>query len=128
MRINNTVRVLMLMSFSLGSAMAQTATSRIVGAANTFLSTLDQKQRQTVLFSFDDEKQRARWSNLPTSMVPRGGLSFKELTSAQRAAALALVSSALSQRGFEKVQQIMEADEVLKHNEGSNPGGNPMFG
>src|ERR1017187_4025685 len=90
MRINNTVRVFILISFSLGSAMAQTATSRIVGAANTFLSTLDQKQRQTVLFSFDDEKQRARWSNLPTSMVPRGGLSFKELTAAQRSAALAL--------------------------------------
>jgi hypothetical protein len=127
MRINHTVRVFILISFSLGSALAQTATPRIVGAANTFLSTLDQKQRQTVLFSFDDEKQRARWSNLPTSMVPRGGLSFKELTAAQRSAALALVSSALSQRGFEKVQQIMEADEMLKH-EGSNSGGNPMFG
>jgi hypothetical protein len=124
MRINHTIRTFILISFSLGSAMAQTATSRIVSAANTFLSTLDQKQRQTVLFTFDDEKQRARWSNLPTSMVPRGGLSLKELSSAQRSAALALVSSALSQRGFEKVQQIMEADEVLKHNENSNP----MFG
>ena len=54
------------------AAMAQTATSRIVSAAKTFLSTLDRKQRQSVLFAFDDEKQRARWSNFPIAMVPRG--------------------------------------------------------
>src|SRR5215831_11456039 len=47
-----------------------------------------------------------------------------EFTAAQRSAALALVASVLSQRGFEKVQQIMEADEMLKRN-GNN---NPMFG
>jgi len=93
----------------------------MVSAANTFLSTLDAKQRQSVLFAFDDEKQRANWSNLPTSFVPRGGLSLKELNATQRAAALALVSSALSQRGFEKVQQIMEGDELLKTNESNNP-------
>ena len=105
-------------------AMAQTPTSRIVSAANTFLSTLDEKQRHTVLFAFDDEKQRARWSNLPTKMVPRAGLSLKELNATQRSAALALVSSGLSRRGFEKVQQIMEGDQVLKTNEDNNP----MFG
>lgn len=115
---------LALMCLSVNAPMAQTTTSRIVSAANTFLSTLDQKQRQSVLFAFDDEKQRARWSNLPTTMVPRAGLSLKEMNPAQRSAALALVSSALSPRGFEKVQQIMEADEVLK----TSAGNNPMFG
>lgn len=44
-----------------------------------------------------------------------------ELSEAQRAKALALVSSALSRRGFEKVQQIMDGDEVLKTNERNNP-------
>ena len=102
---------------------AQTATSRAVSAANSFFSTLDEKQRQSVLFAFDDEKQRARWSNLPTTMVRRAGLSMGELSAGQRSAALALLSSVLSRRGFEKVQQIMEADEMLKSNEG-----NPMFG
>jgi hypothetical protein len=33
----------------------------------------------------------------------------------QRAAAMALVASVLSPRGFEKVQQIMEGDEVNKN-------------
>jgi Protein of unknown function (DUF3500) len=107
---------------SLSGAMAQTATSRIVNAANAFLSTLDDKQRQSVLFAFDDAQQRKRWSNLPISMVPRSGISIKEMTPAQYSAAMALVSSALSPRGFEKVQQIMEGDEVNKTNE-ANGGG-----
>jgi hypothetical protein len=109
---------------SLSPAMAETATSRIVTAANTFLSTLDAKQRQSVLFAFDDAKQRVRWSNLPTTMVPRAGLSLKELNAAQRSAALALVSSTLSKRGFQKVEQIMEGDELLKKGEADNR----MFG
>jgi hypothetical protein len=107
---------------SLSGALAQTATYRIVKAANAFLATLDEKQRQAVLFAFDDEEQRKRWSNLPTTFVPRGGVSLKEMTAAQQAAAMALVSSALSPRGLEKVQQIMEGDEALKSSEGNGPG------
>jgi hypothetical protein len=49
----------------LGSSLgAQTATSRIVNAANTFLSALEEKQRHSVLFRFDDEQQRVRWSKI----------------------------------------------------------------
>lgn len=127
MRTTRTVRVSILISLFLstaflGTAAAQTATVRIVSAANAFLSTLDQKQRQTVLFAFDDEEQRKRWSNLPVTMVPRAGISLKDMTPAQRTAAMALVASALSPRGFEKVQQIMEGDEVNKLNEANGRG------
>ncbi|HTS66259.1 MAG TPA: DUF3500 domain-containing protein [Candidatus Acidoferrales bacterium] len=108
----------------LSAAGAQTIASRIASSADAFLATLDQKQRQTVLFAFDDAQQRVRWSNLPTGFVKRAGLSMRELNATQRSAALSLVSSVLSKRGFEKVQQIMQADGVLKHNEGNNP----MFG
>ena len=111
-----------LICLSLIPAIAQTATSRIVTAANKFLSTLDEKQRQTVLFSFDDEEQRKRWSNFPVSFVRRGGISLKEMSSVQRSAAMALVASALSPRGFEKVQQIMEGDEVNKNTDQRPPG------
>ena len=69
---------------------ATSATSRIVSAANRFLATLDAKQRQSVLFAFDDAQQRARWSNLPTSFVPRGGISLKQMNATQRSAAMAL--------------------------------------
>jgi Protein of unknown function (DUF3500) len=121
MRTIRGVGALAVICSSVTAAAAQTATSRIVSAANTFLSALDEKQRQSVLFAFDDEKQRANWSNFPTSFVPRAGVSLKELNAAQRSAALALVLSALSRRGFEKVEQIMEGDEVNKIKENNNP-------
>ena len=47
-----------------------------------------------------------------------------ELKPAQRTAAQELMQAALSKRGYEKVQQIVEADEVLKDSENNNP----MFG
>jgi Protein of unknown function (DUF3500) len=49
----------------------------------------------SVLFAFDDEKQRVRWSNFPTAVVPRAGLSMGEQNAAERSAALALISSVL---------------------------------
>lgn len=113
-----------LLSLGLSVAPAQTVSSRVANSANAFLSSLDQKQRQSVLFAFDDAQQRARWSNLPTTIVRRAGLSMRELTASQRSAALALVASVLSKRGFEKIQQIMEADGVLARNENNNR----MFG
>ncbi|HVY93966.1 MAG TPA: DUF3500 domain-containing protein [Bryobacteraceae bacterium] len=124
------------MAASVAPAMAQTATARIVGAANTFLSTLDEKQRANVLFSFDDQEQRKRWSNFPVTMVPRAGIGLKDMTEPQRKAAMALVASALSPRGYEKVLQIMEGDEVNKNNAaagggrggGRGPGGPPPGG
>jgi len=119
-RTARSICALALTCFSVNAAMAQTATSRIVSAANAFLSTLDQKQRAAVLFAFDDET-RVRWSNLPTSAVRRAGLRIGELNATQRSAALALVSSTLSRRGFDKVQEIMEGDEVLKTSRGTNP-------
>lgn len=124
MRIAQGIRLLAWICLAVSAAMAQTATARIVSAANSFVSTLDEKQRQRLLFAFDDGEQRARWSNLPVRMVRRAGLSLGELNSSQRSAALALVSSALSRRGFEKVQEIVDGDEVLK----TNGGNNPMFG
>lgn len=49
---------------------------------------------QSVVFAYDDEQQRKRWSNFP-----------------------------LSRRELEKVQQIMDADENLKSTEGNGRGG-----
>jgi hypothetical protein len=115
------------------TARAQTGTTRIVTAANGFLATLDEKQRQSVVYAFDDEKQRATWSNLPVTFVPRGGISLKDMTAAQRSAAMAVLAAALSAKGFEKVQQIMEGDEVLKATDNGQPprgnnGGQPPPG
>lgn len=117
-----------------GATAASSATARIVRSANAFLATLSQSQRDSVEFAFTDEAQRKRWSNFPTGIVQRGGLTLGSLNTAQRAAALALLSDVLSKRGFEKVQQIVEADEALKTSEsngggrGGPPGGGPPGG
>ena len=71
--LDKTIRVVL---FSLSGAAAETATTRIVGAANSFLSTLDDKQRRSVLFAFDDEQQRKRWSNFPIALCRAAGISF----------------------------------------------------
>jgi len=130
---------IVLVGVALSTAQEQTVTPRIVSAANSFLATLDQKQRQSVLYAFDDQEQRRRWSNFPVVMVPRGGISLKDMSPTQRAAAMALLASTLSPRGFEKVQQIMDGDEVNKTTDQGprgnggppgrrGPGGPPPFG
>ena len=106
--------VAFLLCFAATSAFAQSGTSRMVTAANTLLNTLQPAQRQKMLFAFDDAAQRTRWSNLPVTMVPRAGLSMGDLSAPQREAAMALVATALSARGYQKVQEIMQGDETLK--------------
>lgn len=96
-------------------------TSRVVTAANAFLATLDDKQRAKVSYRFDDQAQRARWSNFPTGFVPRGGISLYEMSEGQRTAAMALLAAVLSPAGLEKVQQIMEADEAFKNGDHRRP-------
>jgi len=120
-RLLRVVLLLLLSVSATAAATAPTATARIVRAADSFLATLDGKQRSAVLFAYGDEAQRSRWSNLPVTMARRAGLSLKELSEPQRTAAMALVASALSARGYEKVQQIVEGDEVLKKGERNNP-------
>jgi hypothetical protein len=71
-------------------------------------------------------------------MVPRNGVRWGDLSAAQREAALKLLATALSERGLQKVKEIMEGDEVLRTTDsgvppggppsGSPPGGNPPDG
>ncbi|HEY4307602.1 MAG TPA: DUF3500 domain-containing protein [Gemmatimonadaceae bacterium] len=116
------------------AASAQSTTARVVRAANAFLTTLDTAQRRRVMFAFTDDEQRRRWSNFPTGFVPRAGLNLREMSAPQRTAALALMSTVLSTRGYEKVQQIMTADEVFKttsqngRGRGGPPNGGPPNG
>src|SRR5258708_36093060 len=100
-----------------GLAPAQSSlsvTSKIVASANGFLSSLDSGQQSKVLFEFNDAAQRVKWSNLPTTMVPRAGLKMGDLTGLQRKAAMGLLAATLSKRGYEKVLAIVEGDEALR--------------
>lgn len=94
------------------------ATGKITAAAKAFLATLDDAQRGKVVFDFKDKAQRKRWSNFPSGIFRRAGLRMGDLSQPQRDAVMAMLAAALSPQGYEKVQQIVQGDEVLKQNEG----------
>ena len=113
---------LCLPSFAMAQQTAPTA--EIVNAANNLLATLSAEQHQKVLYAFDDANQRARWSNLPTGFVPRGGISLKQMSAPQRYATMKLLATILSPMGLEKVNEIREADDDFKGNGSKRgPGG-----
>ncbi len=94
----------------------QPAVDTVVQRANAFLATLSDAQRAKVLYDFNDSVQRARWSNFPTGFVPRGGMNLKQMNAAQKAAALDLMKTVLSSRGYEKISEIRMADDDFKAN------------
>ena len=89
------------------------ATARIVAAAQALVGTLDQAGRAKVQFPFDGP-QKTRWSNLPVGIYQREGLRLGDLTPPQRTAVMTLLTRALSRSGYQKVQDIMQGDEVLR--------------
>jgi Protein of unknown function (DUF3500) len=101
---------------SLAGAAPAGTTDGIVGAANAFLASLSAEQREKVMYPFNDATQRARWSNLPTGFVARGGISLKQMSPLQRDAAMRLLATVLSPMGLQKVNEIREADDDFKSN------------
>ena len=85
----------------------------VVDAANRLLQTLDESQRQTLLFPFDDQEQRRRWSNLPAGIYPRGGLRLGDLNEGQQEALWGLLKATLSQRGYQQILDNVLGDEEL---------------
>ena len=110
-------------SFAQTNSTPGAPTAGIVAASSKFLAALDDVQRGKVVFDFKDEAQRKRWSNLPTASFKRQGLRMGDLTKPQRDAVLAVLAAALSPQGYEKILQIVEADDLLKKSSGGT-----MFG
>ena len=102
---------------------ASQATVKAVAAAKTFLAALDAGQRATANLPLDP-RTRANWSNLPSGTVfqngatERNGLKLGDMTPEQQDAALALVAAGLSPSGYEKVIEIVNADETLEQTVG----------
>jgi hypothetical protein len=120
-------------------ATAQTAkesrTQAVVEATTAFLKSLGGDQRKKVQFPFKPEKRatvakskggmggmmtfigekygEAVWSNFPVDDVPRPGLRLGTLGAEQRDAAMKLLKVLLSSKGYQKVIDIMGADQVL---------------
>ena len=81
----------------------------IVRAARDFLAMLDPQKRRQVSFDIESDAWRS-WSNVHPFLM-RHGVGLYELLPAQREAALALVSSALSASGFETARNVMKLNE-----------------
>ena len=115
-----------------------TATTAAVAAANAFLGTLGSDLRAKAQLELRPEVRR-RWSNLPTGVAmqvdqgrtggpfERNGVKLGALNKAQQEAALALVAATLSPSGYQKVIDIVDADETLEKTSGSaRPAGSPV--
>ncbi len=87
----------------------QTA-SVMTESAKAFLASLSAEQRAQATFPIADE-ERFDWHYIPK---PRKGLPLRDMTSAQKQLAHALLAAGLSQRGYIKATTIMSLDEVLR--------------
>lgn len=110
------------------SSPAASSTPEIVGAANAFLDTLSDDERDAVLFDWTDTEQRQRWSNLPEGLFERAGLMWGDLGQPTQDAWLNLMQATLSSEGYDRVIAEWNADDVLTPEEGGGAGGSPPAG
>jgi hypothetical protein len=104
-------------------ANAKPVESKMVDAANRFLAALKDEQKAKATFPFDSE-ERFNWFFTP---VPRKGLTMKEMTEPQKKAALDLLRTGLSVKGYQKAETIRQLESVLKEVEqGKGPDRDPI--
>ena len=81
----------------------------IGGAVQAWLRTLDREHRAQAVFPFDSP-ERMVWDYVPGV---RQGLALADMTSAQRAAALAVVDVAMSPRGSREIRAVIALESIL---------------
>ena len=77
---------------------------------HAFLASLTPEQRAKTTFPVDDIEWR-KWNNV--HRYARQGVSFKEMTEAQREQAFGLLQAGLSAKGLEKSRNIMRLNETI---------------
>lgn len=90
---------------------------QIVSAANKFINTLTAAQKAETLFPFDTD-ERYNFHFVP---IARKGITFNEMSETQKQLAIDLMKTCLSNNAFQKTQQIMQLDNVLKELENRPP-------
>jgi len=96
-------------------------------AAEEFLSTLSDEQKEQVLYDYDDETKSTSWSNFPVTFVERSGIKLGDLGKTQRAAALKVLKALLNDEAYAKVTGIMAGDQYLKDNTNASDLGNTQY-
>ena len=93
------------------------STAPVRRAAEAFLSALTGPQRAKTMFPVDDPEWR-KWMN--QSFYVRQGVSFLEMTPAQRERAFGLLRAGLSEKGITQTRDIMRLNETLAELTGGN--------
>ncbi len=88
---------------------APDAVKRMTAAANDFLNSLDESQRQTAMFGFAGD-ERYEWAYTP---INREGLRLREMNDAQRKAAFTMMETGYSARGAATAHRIIELETIL---------------
>ena len=86
------------------------STEPVQKAATAFLAALTPEQKGRTLFPVDDVEWR-KWMNV--HRYARQGVSFQEMSEAQRAAAFGLLRASLSAKGLKLSQDIMKLNHTL---------------
>ncbi|MEY2854551.1 MAG: hypothetical protein RL030_1683 [Pseudomonadota bacterium] len=86
------------------------STESVRKTAATFLASLQPEQRARTTYAIDDDEWR-KWMN--QSFYVRQGVSFLEMSPAQREAALALMRAGLSAKGLQLSRDIMHLNQTL---------------
>jgi hypothetical protein len=101
----------------LWSGQAHTQTPSIVSKANAFINMLDTAQTEKARYEFEND-ERYNWHYVPRE---RKGISFNDLTDNQRQAALNLLKACLSEQGYNKANNIMALENILREVENRGP-------
>ena len=93
------------------------STEPVRKAAEAFLASLTADQRRKTTFTLDDDEWR-KWMN--QHFYVRQGVSFQEMTEAQREAAFGLMRAGLSAKGLELTRDIMKLNHTLAELNGND--------
>ena len=92
-------------------------TAPVRSAAAAFVASLSAEQRPRTVFPVDDVEWR-KWAN--QHVYFRQGMSFDEMSAAQREAAFAMLGVSLSAKGLKLTRDIMRLNETLGELNGNN--------
>jgi hypothetical protein len=95
---------------------SESAGTQMADAAAKLVNSLNDDQKSTALFGFDD-KERTNWHFVPLQDAKknptRKGLRFEQMSAEQQETAKALLRAGTSRSGFEKATTIMSLEAIL---------------
>ncbi len=94
------------------------ADDKFVASAKKFLSTVDAKTREKLMFSYDNN-ERYNWNFVP---VERRGASLHDLNDQQKKAVEEMLSIFLSEQGYTKAITVLKWEAILREVEGRKEG------